>query len=441
MAAAYEDDAPRALAYQAGRAHRCPHRRLEVVAMLFVGVDWAEAQHAACLVDAAGVVVRRLTIEHRPAGLARLRAAIAAVEPEPAAVLVAIERPDGLLVEGLLAAGYGVYALNPKAVERYRERTRLSGGKTDPADAELLARILVTDRDRHRPVRPSGPLVEELRVLGRQDETASRDQTRLQNRLRQELLAAFPAVLDAFPELLALSALRFLERWPTAAAAGALSAAEVAAFLREQGHFRPDTAAARIHAALHADVLAAPAHLAAARAGAIRLAARQLLLLREQRATWEKRARDLLAGDRAHPDGEILLSLPGLDARLAARVLGEIGDRRERFPTPATLQCYAGTAPVTRASGRARIVVARTACNRFLRQALLQWAFCSLTHSGWARASYDAQRQAGKTHRSALRSLANRWLGILHHLLATGQRYDEAVHQRNRARASADTAA
>ena len=409
--------------------------------MLYVGVDWAETQHAACLLDAAGAVVRRLTIPHRPAGLARLRAAIAAAEPESAAVLVAIERPDGLLVDGLLAAGYVVYALNPKAVDRYRERTRLAGGKTDPADAELLARILVTDRDRHRPVRPSGPLVEELRVLARQDEVAGRDQTRLQNRLRQDLLAAFPAALDAFPSLAALSTLRFLERWPSATEADALSEAELAAFLRAQGHSRADAAAARVHAALHADVLAAPPHLAAARAGAIRLAARQLLLLREQHAAWERRLRELLSGDRAHPDGEILLSLPGLDVRLAARVLGEIGDRRERFPTPAALQSYAGTAPVTKASGRARVVVARTACNRFLRQALLRWAFCSLTTSAWARAYYDQHRQGGKSHYAALRILANRWLVILHHLLATGQRYDEEVHQRNRTRASADTAA
>jgi transposase len=334
-----------------------------------------------------------------------------------------------------------VYALNPKAVERYRERIHLAGGKTDPADAELLARILVTDRDRHQPLRPSGPLVEELRVLARQDEVAGRDQTRLQNRLRQQLLAAFPAALDAFPNLATLSALRFLEAWPSATAAGTLTEAEIAAFLRRQGHTRADVAAARIHAALHADVLVAPAHLTAARAGAIRLAARQLLLLREQRAAWEQRLRELLAGDRAHPDGEILLGLPGLDVRLAARVLGEIGDRRERFPTSAALQSYAGTAPVTKASGRGRVVVARTACNRFLRQALLRWAFCSLTSSAWARAYYDHHRQGGKTHYSAARILANRWLGILHHLLATGQRYDEQVHQRNRAHAATTTAA
>src|SRR6185503_14071263 len=225
--------------------------------MLFVGVDWAEARHAACLMDVGGQVIRRLTIAHTAAGLKGLHAAIGAVEPTAVEVQVAIERPDGLLVEGLLAAGYVVYALNPKAVERYRERTRLSGGKTDPADAELLARILVTDRDRHQPLRPSGAVVEELRVLARQDEVASRDQTRVQNRLRQDLLAAFPAFLDAFPDLAALSALRFLERWPTAAEAATLSEAELAAFLRAQGHSRAKTAAARIHAALHADVLAA----------------------------------------------------------------------------------------------------------------------------------------------------------------------------------------
>src|SRR4051794_11324914 len=130
--------------------------------MVYVGVDWAEAQHAACLMDASGTVLRRLTIPHTSAGLARLREAIRAAEPTPSAVLVAIERPDGLLVDGLLAAGYGVYALNPKAVEGYRERTRMAGGKTDPADAELLARILVTDRDRHQPLRPSSAVVEEL---------------------------------------------------------------------------------------------------------------------------------------------------------------------------------------------------------------------------------------------------------------------------------------
>jgi transposase len=421
---------------------RWPWREEEEVAvMLFVGVDWAEAQHAVCLIDGVGVVIRRLSIKHSVAGVMRLREAIGATEVEPKAVLVAVERPDGLLVEALLDAGYVVYALNPKAVDRYRERTRVAGGKTDPADAELLARILVTDRERHRALRPSSPEVEEIRVLARQDERASRDQRRAQNQLRQELLDVFPAALVAFENLVAVSALACLERWPTAVAARSVSQIEIETLLRAHYHSTAGVAAARIHAALQADALQAPAHLAAAKAGAIQLAARQLLLLHDQRRDWETRLRELLAGDHAHPDGEVLLSLPGLDARLAARVLGEIGDRRERFPTPATLQCYAGTAPVTKASGRSRAVTARSACNRFLRQALLRWAFCSLTRSAWARTFYDGQRSAGKGHFKALRALANRWLEILHHLLATGLCYDEAVHQRNRSHATAVVAA
>src|SRR5439155_10753178 len=144
--------------------------------------------------------------------------------------------------------------------------------------------------------------------------------------------------------------------------------------------------------ALEAEALAARAHLVRAKTGTIRLLAEQLLLLHRSRAAWEARLRELLAGPQAHPDGEVLLSLPGLDARLAARVLGEVGDRRERFPTPAALQCYAGTAPVTRASGKARVVSSRLACNRPLRQACLQWAFCSLGRSPWARDFYDRQR-------------------------------------------------
>ena len=402
--------------------------------MVLVGIDWAEAEHAVCLCAPDGTLLRRLSIPHTPAGVRQLQDVIAMVEPEASAVLVAIERPDGLLVNALLTAGYAVYALNPKVVDRYRGRTRTTGAKSDPADAELLARILLTDRDRHRPLRPSSVEAEEIRTLARQDERASRDQRRFQNRLRADLLTVFPQALAAFPDLSTVSAQTFLDQWPTAEQARQLTRPEIAAFLRKQRHSQPQQAAERIHTALQAEALTAPAQLARAKASAIQLAVQQLQLLHRQRAAWEKRLRELLEGSQGHPDGEILLSLPGLDVRLAARVLGEVGDRREQFPTPAALQCYAGTAPVTKASGKVRRVSARWACNRFLRQALLRWAFCSLSRSAWARGFYDAQRAAGKSHFQALRALANRWVEILHHLLATGQRYDERVHQRNRSK-------
>jgi len=135
--------------------------------MLLVGIDWAETQHAACLLMPTGTALQRLPVPHTPAGLRHLQEVIAEAEPDPVAVLVAIERPDGLLVEALLAAGYTVYALNPKVVERYRGPTRTTGAKSDPADAELLARILLTDRDRHRPLQPSSAQLEEIRLFAR----------------------------------------------------------------------------------------------------------------------------------------------------------------------------------------------------------------------------------------------------------------------------------
>lgn len=398
--------------------------------MLLVGIDWAESEHAVCLLSAQGHVLRRLRIGHDVDGVDRLAHAIGELEPQPSEVLVAIETGHGLLVSALLEAGYTLYAINPKAVERYRTRTRVSRAKTDPADAELLARILLTDRERHRPLSVSSLEREEIRALARDDERASRDQRRLLNRLRQDLLAVFPQALEAFDELGSASCLAFLARWPSAGEAQAVGEAELEAFFRARRHGWPERTAKRVRAALVAPALAAPAHLAQAKAGSIRLAAEQLLLIHRQRREWEKRLAQLLG--QLHPDGEIYLSLPGLDTRLAARVLAEVGDGACDFAVANGLQCYGGTAPVTRRSGKQTTIACRQACNRHLRQAAMQWAFCSLNRSPWARDFYDRQRANGKTHYKALRALANRWLELLWHLLHKRALYDETIHQANR---------
>ena len=403
--------------------------------MLLVGIDWAETEHAACLLSVGGRVLRRLRLGHDVAGVGRLTATIGELEGEPSEVLVAIETAHGLLVAALLEAGFTVYAINPKAVERYRTRTRVSRAKTDPADAELLARILVTDRERHRPLRPSSAEREEIRSLARDDERAARDQRRLLNRLRQDLLTVFPQALQAFDDLGSASCLAFLARWPSAAEAATVDEAGHEAFFRAQRHGWPERTAKRVRTALTAPALHTPAHLAKAKTGSIRLAAEQLLLIHRQRREWEKRLRELLEGERAHPDGEIYLSLPGLDVRLAARVLAEVGDGALDFAVANELQCYGGTAPVTRRSGKQVTIACRLACNRHLRQAAMQWAFCSLTRSEWARDFYDRQRANGKSHYKALRALANRWLELLWHLLHKRVPYDEAIHQANRSKA------
>lgn len=239
--------------------------------------------------------------------------------------------------------------------------------------------------------------------------------------------------------------LKLLERWPTHDALADATRDELDAFARSCRHGRPGRFTDRVTAALAADRFVAKPYLVRAKADTIRLAAAQLLLIHTQRRAWEKRMSELLLGPadtdptehqgQGVPGGEIYLSFAGLGIRLAARVAAEIGDITT-LATANALQCYAGKAPVTRRSGKSELVVAhRLACNRHLADAVQQWAFCSLTTSGWARESYDAKIAVGNSHHKALRALGNRWLEVLWHRLTHNVAYDEAIHVANRNRA------
>ena len=295
-------------------------------------------------------------------------------------------------------------------------------------------------------------LAGELRSIARDDERACRDERRLLNRLRADLLATFPAALTmAGEDLGAPRVLRLLERWPTAGALAAASREDILGFARVQRTGYLNKFAGLVARALAEDHFTAPAHLARAKAGTIRLLARQLLLIDAQRKAREKQMGQLLPGPpaspeddrpgRAFPGGEIYLSFPGLGRRLAARIAGEIGEHIEQFSTPNSLQCYAGRAPVTRRSGKRDLAVAhRLACNRYLADAVHKWAFASLRRSAWAKDFYDTQRARGKGHHAALRALGNRWLEVLWHCLTHQVPYDEATHTANRNRALAKAA-
>lgn len=412
--------------------------------MLGVGIDWAEEFHLVALGQPAEGVIEVVRVEHRPQAVSALVARIAGLEPDPAEVRVVIETRHGLLVEALLEAGYTVLPVNPELVSRRRGPARK---KDDAEDARICCLLAL---DRHAALRqliPHGELAGELRSVARDDERACRDERRLLNRLRADLLATFPAALTIAGENLgAPRMLRLLERWPTAQALGAASREDIIAFARAQHSGYLQRFADLVARALAEDHFVAPAHLAQAKAGTIRLLARQLLLIDAQRKAWEKRMGQLLLGHpgaaaedqpgQALPGGEIYLSFPGLGRRLAARIAGEIGEHIEQFTTPNSLQCYAGRAPVTRRSGKRDLVVAhRLACNRYLADAVHKWAFASLRRSAWAKQFYDAQRVRGKSHHAALRALGNRWLEVLWHCLTNHVPYDEATHAANRNRA------
>ena len=417
--------------------------------MLGVGIDWAEDFHLVALGRPGQGVVEVARVGHTPSAVASLVTRIGGLEPDPERVRVVVETSHGMLVESLLDAGFEIVPVNPDLIARRRGPARK---KDDAEDARIACLLALDEYAGLRPLIPHGDVASELRAIARDDERAARDQRRLLNRLRADLLATFPAaLLIAGEDLGAPTMLRMLQRWPTAAALGQATRQELVAFARAGRHGWPERFADKVQTACSTEVFTAREPLVRAKADTITLAANQLLLLAAQRRTWEKRMGQLLLGaprrGRAHqprpdeagpcfPGGEIYLSFPGLGDRLAARVAAEIGDHIEQFTTANALACYAGKAPVTRRSGKSQYVVStRLSCNHWLREAVQQWAFCSLRYSPWAREFYDTQIGRGKTHHAALRALGNRWLEVLWHCVSTNTPYDEAVHAANRAHA------
>jgi len=394
--------------------------------VIFVGIDWSERHHDVCVMDVEGRVLAKGRVPEGVDGVGRLHEMVAAHAEEPSEVVVGIELDRGLLVGALVAAGYAVHAVNPLSVDRYRDRHRTSGAKSDPGDARVLADLVRTDRHLHREVAGDSELAEAMKVLARAHQGLIWSRQRHLNQLRNALREFYPAALEAFgTDLASVDALAVLDVAPTPTEGRSLSTARIAAALKRGGRRRRITERAEeIKAALRSSQLEAPAVVARAYGEVVRSTVR---IVAEMTAQIETLAGDLDASFEGHPDAEILRGLPGLGVVLGARVLAEFGDDPVRYADPKARKNYAGTSPITKASGRSKVALARFARNRRLTDALRMWAFCSLTCSEGARRYYDAHRAKGNTHQRALRSLANRWVGILHGCLKLRERYSEDV--------------
>ncbi len=387
--------------------------------MIFVGIDWAEAHHDVCLVNEAGHVLAKRRVAEGLEGVGTLHALIAEHAEEPASVVVGIETDRGLLVGSLLAAGYQVFAINPLAASRYRDRHATSGAKSDPGDARVLADLVRTDRHQHRPVAGDSELAEAVKVLARAHQSLIWTRQRQVNQLRNTLREFYPGFLDAFEDLDSADAIAVLELAPTPSRGRSLSRAKIASGLRRGGGVRNlETKAAQIQHQLRLPQLEASV---AASVAVIKQLNQQIAALEQE----------LAASFETHPDAEIYLSLPGLGRVLGARALAEFGDDRTRFAHPKARKNYAGSAPITKASGTRKVVLARVARNRRLADACYQWAFAALTRSGGARHRYDSLRARGQTHHQALRALGNRLVGILHGCLTNRQTYREDIAWRS----------
>jgi len=394
---------------------------------LFVGDDWAEDHHDVELMDAAGRVLARKRLPEGVAGMARLHALIGEQlgdDGEDAEVVIGIETDRGPWAAALVAAGYVVFAVNPLQASRYRERLGVSGAKSDRGDAHMLADMVRTDSHQLRAVAGDSADAAAVKVVARTHKTLIWERTRQVQRLRHQLREYNPAALEAFDDLDAPDTLELLGKAPEPARAARLTRAQVSAALKRAGRRNIKDKTDAILAALRGPHLGQPDAITAAYAVTVRALIALITTLNEQVKVLQGQVE---ADFGRHPDAEIYLSQPGLGSILGARVLGEFGDDPDRYASGKARKNYAATSPITRASGKKKVVAARFIRNDRLTDALMAQAFAALTASPGARALYDAERARGTEHNAALRKLANRLVGILHGCLKTRTPYDEAT--------------
>jgi len=394
---------------------------------LFVGDDWAEDHHDVEVMDEAGKVLAKARLPEGVAGMARLHELTGrnlGEDAEDAEVSVGIETDRGPWVTALVAAGYTVYPVNPLQASRYRERHGVSGAKSDGGDSHMLADMVRTDSHQLRRTAGDSPEAQGIKVVARTHKTLIWERTRHLNRLRHQLREYFPAAIGAFEDLAAADTLELLGKAPDPARAAKLTRAQVSAALkRARRHHIADKTTA-ILAALRSPQLGQPPALTAAYAATVRSLTAVITTLNEQVKALEEQVGDHFG---RHPDAEIYRSQPGMGAILGGRVLGEFGDDPHRYVSAKARKNYAATSPITRASGKKKLVTARWIHNDRLIDALMTWAFTALNASPGARAYYDELRAQGLEHNDALRRVANRLVGILHGCLKTRTLYDEAT--------------
>lgn len=396
---------------------------------LYVGVDWATERHRVMILDADRVPVADRVVEHTGAALTALADELAGwVAGDVGRVAVAIEVPRGPVVETLLERGFAVFALNPKQLDRFRDRYTLAGAKDDRRDARVLADALVTDQAAFRRLRPDAPEVIRLRELGRTEEELQQELTRLANRLREHLLRFYPQVLALCPAANEPWVWALLTLAPTPAVVQRLSRARVAALLRAH-RIRRITADAVLAQLKTPAVFVTPGTVEATSERVAWLLPR-LRLVHEQRRECAQRLEQVLAALEETPgqpgeqrDVGVLRSLPGIGRVVAATLLAEAAPALTARDYHA-LRSQAGLAPVTRQSGKRRGVTMRYACNRRLRTAMYHWGRASLQCDAHSRQHYTALRRCGHGHGRALRGVVDRLLHVLIAMLKTHTFYD-----------------
>lgn len=388
------------------------------------GIDWATEEHRLCLVDDSGERLLDRRITHSEEGIATLCRLL----KQRGVARVALERPDGVLVERLLEAGIVVVAIHPNQVKAARERYQVAGGKSDGFDAYVLAELARTDMHRLRAIEPDSDQTKALRTLVRSREDLVHTRVALANQLRAQLERSWPGAARIFADIDSPIALAFLERYPSPADARNLGEKRLAGFLarnRYSGRRPPSELLERLRNAPRGT--AAELETEAARSAVLALIATLHPLVSQIRLLTS----EIAGAIQAHPDGQLYRSL-FLDPKTvvtAASLLAEIGDSRNRYPTPDSLAADAGMSPVAVESGKRKNTTFRRACDKRLRNAIATLADTSRHHNPWANDTYQRARARGCDHPHAIRILGRAWTRILWRIWQDHTSYDPALHR------------
>lgn len=390
--------------------------------MYYVGIDWADDHHDVFITNDSGAKVSFFTITHTVEGTQLLKSKLIKLNVSKEQILIALETPRNLLVYFLLDQGYTVYSLNPKSVDRYRDRYRVSGARDDYFDAMVIANILRTDRHQFKPILPNSDLVRELKILTQDQQHLIKLKTKLVNKIQSCLKDYYPTALGFFSEIAQEITLNFLLRYPTP---NVVPVKKLEKFFKQHKYPKSKEKAKQIHKKLSKQQMFVEEFVVRAKSRLLVTLLNQLKSLMKQIDEYQKEIDKLF---KQHPDKDIFKSLPGSGQKNGPRLLAQMGDNRQRYSQANDVQSEAGTAPITNKSGKVKIVKIRFACRKLFRDTMYQFAFSSLNQSVWAKNFYKKQRTKGKTHTQALRALGNKWLKIIFHLWKNNVTYDENRH-------------
>jgi transposase len=391
---------------------------------MLVGIDWASEEHAVCVLDEEGRAVDRFAVAHSAEGFERLTVRLAR-HGEPAEVPVAIERPDGRLVDLLLETGHRVVPVKTNAIKAWREAEVLSGAKSDPGDAEVIADYLRQRRGRLRELQPFSGETRALRAVVRSRTDLVEQRVAAANQLNAVLDAFWPGAKAVFADVWSPIALDFLERYPTPASAVRLGEGRMAAFLTKHSYSGRRPAAELVERLRAAPVGIIDGPESEARRDTVLAMIRVLRALGQAIKNLD---RSIAAHLDEHPDAEIFRSLPRSGQINAAQMLAEWGDCREAFENAEAVSALCGSAPVTKKSGKHEAVHFRWACNKRFRNAMTTFADNSRRASPWAQAIYQAALDRGHDHPHAVRILTRAWIRVIYRCWIDRVAYDPARH-------------